>query len=104
MFKHCLCSGRLDGRWAGELLFDLHSLVTGEIQAIKNIWQAYFKFQRCHVVSILTKGFVFFDSIAETMNVPPDHTFGACLRAEEYGKYTNFLLKKNSNILTKLCG
>ncbi|XP_032187924.1 EF-hand domain-containing family member B isoform X2 [Mustela erminea] len=26
------------------------------------------------------------DPIAETMNVPPDHTFGACLRAEEYGK------------------
>ncbi|XP_032187929.1 EF-hand domain-containing family member B isoform X3 [Mustela erminea] len=25
------------------------------------------------------------DPIAETMNVPPDHTFGACLRAEEYG-------------------
>ncbi|KAK2501878.1 hypothetical protein MC885_014311 [Smutsia gigantea] len=25
------------------------------------------------------------DPIAETMNVPPDHTFGACLRPEEYG-------------------
>ncbi|XP_034845139.1 LOW QUALITY PROTEIN: EF-hand domain-containing family member B [Mirounga leonina] len=25
------------------------------------------------------------DPIAETMTVPPDHTFGACLRAEEYG-------------------
>ncbi|XP_042759420.1 EF-hand domain-containing family member B isoform X1 [Panthera leo] len=25
------------------------------------------------------------DPIAETMNVPPDHTFGSCLRAEEYG-------------------
>lgn len=48
------------------------------------------------MVGILTKGFVFFDSIAETMNVPPDHTFGACLRPEEYGKYTNFLLKKQT--------
>uniref|UniRef100_A0A2K5J470 EF-hand domain-containing protein n=1 Tax=Colobus angolensis palliatus TaxID=336983 RepID=A0A2K5J470_COLAP len=26
-----------------------------------------------------------FDPIAETMNVPPDYTFGACLRPEEYG-------------------
>ncbi|XP_072649023.1 EF-hand domain-containing family member B isoform X1 [Canis lupus baileyi] len=25
------------------------------------------------------------DPIAETMNIPPDHTFGACLHAEEYG-------------------
>ncbi|XP_036926739.1 EF-hand domain-containing family member B [Sturnira hondurensis] len=25
------------------------------------------------------------DPIAETMNVPPDHTFGACLRPEDYG-------------------
>nr|XP_011751714.1 EF-hand domain-containing family member B isoform X2 [Macaca nemestrina] len=25
------------------------------------------------------------DPIAETMNVPPDYTFGACLRPEEYG-------------------
>ncbi|XP_076986527.1 EF-hand domain-containing family member B isoform X2 [Tamandua tetradactyla] len=25
------------------------------------------------------------DPIAETMNVPPDHTFGACLHPEEYG-------------------
>ncbi|XP_057595947.1 EF-hand domain-containing family member B [Hippopotamus amphibius kiboko] len=25
------------------------------------------------------------DPIAETMSVPPDHTFGACLRPEEYG-------------------
>uniref|UniRef100_A0A5F9D758 EF-hand domain family member B n=1 Tax=Oryctolagus cuniculus TaxID=9986 RepID=A0A5F9D758_RABIT len=26
------------------------------------------------------------DPIAETMNVPPGHTFGACLRPEEYGR------------------
>ncbi|KAM8758491.1 EF-hand domain-containing family member B [Rhynchonycteris naso] len=25
------------------------------------------------------------DPIAETMNVPPDHTFGACLHADDYG-------------------
>lgn len=62
------------------------------IQAINNIWQAYFKFQGCHVVGSLTKGFVFFDSIAETMNVPPDHTFGTCLLPEDYGKYTDVLL------------
>lgn len=48
------------------------------------------------MVGIFTKIFVFFNSIAETMNVPPDHTFGACLRPEEYGKYTNFLLKKQT--------
>lgn len=40
------------------------------------------------MVGIFTKGTFFFDSIAETMNVPPDHTFGACLRPEDYGKYT----------------
>lgn len=48
------------------------------------------------MASILTERFVFFDSIAETMNVPPDHTFGACLRPEEYGKYINFLLNKQT--------
>ncbi|XP_072582848.1 EF-hand domain-containing family member B isoform X2 [Vulpes vulpes] len=26
------------------------------------------------------------DPIEETMNIPPDHTFGACLHAEEYGR------------------
>lgn len=44
------------------------------------------------MVGSLTKGFVFFDSIAETMNVPPDHTFGTCLLPEDYGKYTDVLL------------
>ncbi|XP_030743523.1 EF-hand domain-containing family member B [Echinops telfairi] len=29
--------------------------------------------------------FVLLDSIAETMNVPPDHTFGACVCPDEYG-------------------
>ncbi|KAL1771437.1 EF-hand domain-containing family member B [Sigmodon hispidus] len=34
------------------------------------------------------------DPISETMNVAPDHTFGACLQPEEYGKYVNSLLDK----------
>lgn len=49
------------------------------------------------MVGILTKGFVFLASIAETMNVHPDHTFGACLRPDDYGKYTDFLLNKTNN-------
>ena len=48
------------------------------------------------MVVFLTEGFVCFDSIAETMNVPPDHTFGACLRPEDYGKYPDFLLTKQT--------
>ena len=47
------------------------------------------------MVGIFTKETFFFDSIAETMNVPPDHTFGACLRPEDYGKYTVFFSKAN---------
>ena len=27
------------------------------------------------------------DSIAETMNVPPGHTFGMLIRPDEYGKF-----------------
>lgn len=89
-------SGRLGKRSVGELLFDSHSLVIGENIGDKKKRQTYFKFQGCHVVGIFTKRFVFFDSIAETMNVPPDHIFGACLRPDDYGKYTNFLLKKQT--------
>lgn len=51
------------------------------------------------MVGILTKGFVFLDSIAETMNVHPDHTFGACLRPDDYGKYTDFLFTKQTTTL-----
>ncbi|EGV96429.1 EF-hand domain-containing family member B [Cricetulus griseus] len=37
------------------------------------------------VVENLTKESVFSHSIAETMNIAPGHTFGACLKPEEYG-------------------
>lgn len=30
---------------------------------------------------------VLIDSIAETMNVPPDHTFGLVIPPDEYGKF-----------------
>lgn len=64
---------------------------------IKNVWKTDFKFQGCHVVGIFTKETFFFDRIAETMNVPPDHTFGACLRPEDYGKYTVSFKKANKD-------
>lgn len=49
------------------------------------------------MVGIFTKETFFFDRIAETMNVPPDHTFGACLCPEDYGKYTVSFKKANKD-------
>lgn len=46
------------------------------------------------MVKTLTKESAFSCRIAETMNVDPGHTFGACLQPEDYGKYMTFLLDK----------
>uniref|UniRef100_M3YNV4 EF-hand domain family member B n=1 Tax=Mustela putorius furo TaxID=9669 RepID=M3YNV4_MUSPF len=69
-----------DGRAMAKTLYWLHELQIGlngalSISSRGNSFKSKWSLRR----------FVFFDSIAETMNVPPDHTFGACLRAEEYG-------------------
>ncbi|XP_075403288.1 EF-hand domain-containing family member B [Tenrec ecaudatus] len=68
-----------DGRHMAKTLYWLHELQMkkGARVVSKRVDDFKEKFQH-KVGSVL-------DPIAETMNVPPDHTFGACVCPEEYG-------------------
>ncbi|XP_006883468.1 PREDICTED: EF-hand domain-containing family member B [Elephantulus edwardii] len=68
-----------DGRNMAKSLFWLHELQMKRGDKFVSKREDDFKEKFQHKLGRVL------DPIAETMNVPPDHTFGACLRPEEYG-------------------